>query len=342
MGAGHMQESNTVPGFTVRRYAAEDYPFLCAMLVTAACWREETPSRSLEELLAAKPRLRRYIEQWGRAGDAALVAVAGGRPVGAVWYRLFPEEEPGYGFVSASIPEVSVGVVPDGRRQGVGGALLAALIGRTMRDGRAALSLSVSKSNPARHLYEKHGFVQVRDDGDAWVMCRRLTPIIADTPRLRLRHFVPEDVQAFAPILADPDVMRFSASGPKTVEQTRQLVDGCRRDYGKDGFSLYAVVHAEDARLIGYCGLWPQTVNGVQEVEISYRLNPDYWGRGLATEAARAVVAHAAGRLGLKRLVAVIEAANVGSVRVAERAGLHWESDTEWRGLSVGVYAAAL
>lgn len=165
--------------------------------------------------------------------------------------------------------------------------------------------------------------------------------VIADTPRLCLRHFEPEDVQPLSLILADPEVMRFSASGPKTPAQTQHLVDGCRKGYEENGFALYAVVHKEDRRLIGYCGLMFQEVNEEQEIEIGYRLHPEYWGRGLGTEAARAVVDHAA-RLELKRLVAVIEAANVGSVRVATGAGMRWEMDTEWRGLPVGVYATTL
>ena len=169
-----MQKSDERPSITVRAYAREDYPFLCAMLVAAACWREEVPSRSLEELSSSKPRIRRYIQGWGRDGDMALIAHAGGRPLGAAWCRLFLEVEPGYGFLEASIPEVSIAVVPESRRQGVGSVLLKALLKQTRQDGVPALSLSVSKTNPARFLYEKHGFVQVRDDGDAWAMCVRV------------------------------------------------------------------------------------------------------------------------------------------------------------------------
>ena len=165
---------------------------------------------------------------------------------------------------------------------------------------------------------------------------------IADAPRLQLRYFEPEDVLPLSQILADPEVMRFSVTGPKTLEQTQQLVDGCRAEYETNGYALYAVVHKEDQRLIGYCGFLPQRVNDVPEIELGYRLHPGYWGRGLGTEAARATVKYAADMLTLTRLVAVIEADNLGSVQVALRAGFHKETETEWRGLLVGVYAMAL
>ena len=69
-----------------------------------------------------------------------------------------------------SIPEVTIGVVPAYRRQGIGSALLTALIAQARQQGVIALSLSVAKANPAQFLYQKLGFVPVRDDGDAWIM----------------------------------------------------------------------------------------------------------------------------------------------------------------------------
>ena len=165
---------------------------------------------------------------------------------------------------------------------------------------------------------------------------------IAETPRLQLRYFEPEDVLPLSQILADPQVMRYSVAGPKTAEQTQFLIDSCRAEYETNGYALYAVVHKEDKLLIGYCGFMPQIVSDTPEIELGYRLNPAYWGRGLGTEAARAAVKYAADALRLTRLVAVIEADNLGSVQVALRAGMHKEAEIEWRGLSVGVYAMML
>ena len=122
------------------------------------------------------PAISRYVERWGRPGDAAVVALDpdDGRRIGAAWYRLMPPEEPGYGTVDASTPEVVIAVVPDRRGTGVGRALLRGLLETAREQGFAALSLSVRRGNPAAvGLYEKSGFVKLFDVGSeypSWAM----------------------------------------------------------------------------------------------------------------------------------------------------------------------------
>jgi GNAT superfamily N-acetyltransferase len=109
----------------------------------------------------ALPQLRRYFVGWGRPGDAGVVAVtADGARLGVAWYRLFPAEEPGFGFIAVDVPELAMGVVAEARGRGIGGALLDALLAR--EQGFRALSLAVDRQNPARRLYERKGF---RDAG---------------------------------------------------------------------------------------------------------------------------------------------------------------------------------
>ncbi len=124
-------------------------------------------------------------ENWGRPGDLALIATldhehdepegAGGARVGvrrhraiigAAWYRLYPAEAPGYGFVAEEIPELSVAVEPEYRGMGVGTALLRALISRATEVGYRAVSLSVDARNPALRLYERLGFLVVKSEGN--------------------------------------------------------------------------------------------------------------------------------------------------------------------------------
>ena len=114
--------------------------------------------------------------------------------------------------------------------------------------------------------------------------------IIAETPRLFLRHFCENNLEDLAPILADPEVMKFSLKGVKNKEETKVFIQKIISDYKTKGYSLYAVIHREKEQLIGYCGLffW-SSISGKEEVEIGYRLDPNYWGQGLATEAAIAV-----------------------------------------------------
>lgn len=130
------------------------------MLYEAVCWRlgESWPPR--DEILS-QGRLPRYVEDWGQPHDTAAIAVdsAEGRGIGAAWYRLFPENASGYGFVDASTPEVAIGVVPGWQGRSVVGALLDTLLGAAKFRGFAALSLSVEPDNPAARLYERKGFV---------------------------------------------------------------------------------------------------------------------------------------------------------------------------------------
>jgi len=154
---------------TIRSASQADEAFLQAMSALTGSWRPG-PSPSGPEELAADPHHARYLEGWGREGDAGIVAEQNGRPVGAAWYRTFSVSEPGYGFLDPETPEISIAVDPDQRGRGVGTALLRALCERARRDGIAALSLSVERDNPALQLYERLGFVEVEGTADACTM----------------------------------------------------------------------------------------------------------------------------------------------------------------------------
>ena len=158
-----------------------DPAFLAEMLYEAVNWRddgaEERPP--LEELLA-QPELRRYVEDWGRKGDVAVVALDRlDEPVGAAWYRVFATEAPGYGFVASDVPELSIAVYPECRGQHVGGLLLGSILSRARTDGYRAISLSVADGNPARRLYARTGFEvvtppQPANSGDSLTMLLEL------------------------------------------------------------------------------------------------------------------------------------------------------------------------
>jgi ribosomal protein S18 acetylase RimI-like enzyme len=155
-----------------RLSARADPAFLAEMLYEAVNWyddgAEERPS--LEATLA-EPRNARYVEGWGRAGDTAFCALdRRDEPVGAAWYRRFTASAPGYGYVADDVPEVSIGVYPEFRRQRVGSLLLGALIARASRDGERALCLSVNRNNPARRLYARNGFEVTSEEDDTYTM----------------------------------------------------------------------------------------------------------------------------------------------------------------------------
>ncbi len=155
---------------TVRPAEPKDADVLLRALAIAADWRPGARPRSGAAVLAAS-ELARYVPDLTRARDRALVAeVDGGAPVGAAWWRFLPPDRPGYGFVAADVPEVSVGVLHGHRGQGAGTALLHGLITAASGHGLPGLSLSVEPDNPATGLYRRLGFECVSTHGGADTM----------------------------------------------------------------------------------------------------------------------------------------------------------------------------
>ena len=150
----------------IRKGSAADVPFMRSMLAHAYAWR-------VNQFEAEIP-LTRYVDNWGRAGDVALMATETGHRVGAAWFRLFPVDSPGYGFVDERTPELTISVVPSRRRHGVGNELLDALLERARGEGHHAVSLSVEADSPAVKFYERHGFEGVREHEGGLVMRRAL------------------------------------------------------------------------------------------------------------------------------------------------------------------------
>jgi ribosomal protein S18 acetylase RimI-like enzyme len=139
------------------------------MLYEAAFWRAEVRIPETEAM--TRPAIAVYLTGWGRPGDTALVADdRSGRLLGAAWYRLFSEEERGFGFLSPDVPELTIAIQYGERGRGIGTALLQALVQQAAADGYGALSLSVEEDNPALRLYERAGFVRVREVENAWTM----------------------------------------------------------------------------------------------------------------------------------------------------------------------------
>jgi GNAT superfamily N-acetyltransferase len=146
----------------IRRGNRQDVRFLKDMLRHAFYWR----SGGADE----EESLWRYVAGWGRRGDAAVVALEGGFPVGAAWFRLFSRDEPGFGFVDERTPEIAISVVPSRRGHGIGSDLLDALIELAKEQGYGSLSLSVADDSPAMHVFEKHGFEKVDRTDGSWTM----------------------------------------------------------------------------------------------------------------------------------------------------------------------------
>jgi GNAT superfamily N-acetyltransferase len=156
--------------YRIRAAGRDDEPFLFEMLYEALFVPPGEPP--LPRSTIERPDLARYAGGFGlQPGDAGRVADEGARRLGAAWLRLLPPDDPGYGFVEAGTPELSIAVIPARRGEGIGSGLLARLLEAVPR-----CSLSVDDRNPAVRLYERFGFEPVRRDGHAVVMLRRGRP----------------------------------------------------------------------------------------------------------------------------------------------------------------------
>jgi RimJ/RimL family protein N-acetyltransferase len=129
---------------------------------------------------------------------------------------------------------------------------------------------------------------------------------ILETNRLALRLLTLADAADLYQIYSDPETMKFMGKAPDSVEEERNNIQShISHHYEKYGVGMWATVLKENNRLIGRCGLMPKQIEGAEEVEIAYLLDREYWGKGLATEAAEAIVKYGYAKYGFKRIVAV-------------------------------------
>lgn len=159
--------------YTVRPATKDDEPFLWEMLYQALFVLPGQPPFPREILDA--PEISRYVEDWGKPDDIALLAVEmeSGKSVGAAWLRLFTGEHKGYGYVDDATPELTIAVLPHHRGKGVGEKLMNELL-LAARAHYTAVSLSVSIGNPAARFYQRLGFVTVKTDVDSVTMTKNL------------------------------------------------------------------------------------------------------------------------------------------------------------------------
>jgi ribosomal-protein-alanine N-acetyltransferase len=143
-----------------------------------------------------------------------------------------------------------------------------------------------------------------------------------ETERLILRPWRDADRAPFAAMNADPRVMEFMPTR-LTREQSDRQVDRFIEMLASTGMTFYAVEERASGAFIGAEGLFPVgQLPFAPAVEIGWRLRPEAWGKGYASEAARAVLAHGFGPLGLDEIVAYTAALNIRSQRVMERIGM--------------------
>lgn len=168
-----------------------------------------------------------------------------------------------------------------------------------------------------------------------------------ETARLLLRPLAPEDLDAIHRIWTDPEVRRYLWDGQEVSGAVvADAISESARSFEERGFGLWTSIHKESNELIGFCGFW--RFEGGTNFELAYGLATTWWGKGLATEAARATIRYGFEKLGLDRITASADTPNAASLRVMENAGMkytkreiHDDRDTTYYEISREDFRAA-
>jgi RimJ/RimL family protein N-acetyltransferase len=154
------------------------------------------------------------------------------------------------------------------------------------------------------------------------------------TQRLRLRSWAPGDLDAYARIVADPEVMTFMGTGPIGRTAAGHQIEHFRALDGLYGTPHWAAEDRATGELVGRVGLFhhPDWPLDPDNVEVGWMLARAHWGRGLATEGARAAIGYAWERLRTPQVISLTLPANVRSRAVMERLGMTERGREHWRG----------
>lgn len=160
-----------------------------------------------------------------------------------------------------------------------------------------------------------------------------------ETERLTVRQFVAADLDAFAALCADPDVMHFMGDGSTlTREEVAHWIDICEEKYAVRGYGTSAVFEKSSDAFIGFCGVVRAPDRDFDEIVYAYQR--ESWGKGYATETARAMLDYVLQRSTLDVLYATIDSANVNSIKIVEKLGFRFErEEVEEGGTRVAYYA---
>lgn len=164
--------------------------------------------------------------------------------------------------------------------------------------------------------------------------------LVVETPRLLVRLPRDDDAPAYFEMHADPDVTRWlgGTRDDNSVEAERERIADRRSMHEKLGLSMWTVEEKETGEVVGLAGLFPVEKVG-PEIEVAYHFRKDRWGRGYATEVARACIAYGFDRKGLERIVGLVAPGNDASVRVLEKCGLRREGSAHHYDLDLMKFA---
>ncbi|MFN0199985.1 MAG: GNAT family N-acetyltransferase [Bacteroidia bacterium] len=154
--------------------------------------------------------------------------------------------------------------------------------------------------------------------------------IILETPRLLLREFTLADKHDFFALNSDWEVVQYTGNLPfENMEAAVNVLENViiKGQYEKYGMGRWAVIEKESQALLGWCGVRPNENDG--EIDLGYRYFRQYWGKGFATEAAKAVLEYAKNELQLAKIAGKAQIENIASIKVLSKIGMERMKDIE-------------
>ncbi len=150
-----------------------------------------------------------------------------------------------------------------------------------------------------------------------------------------------DDSPALFELNHNPEIVRYTGEPlMSSLADAEELIrERLLPDYARHGFGRWAIILKESGGLIGFAGL--KRLSELDEVDLGYKVRPELWGRGLATEAARASIDYGFRVLKLPRIIGLVDAPNAASIRVLEKSGMVFEKQIEYRCQPVLQYAIA-
>jgi RimJ/RimL family protein N-acetyltransferase len=158
-----------------------------------------------------------------------------------------------------------------------------------------------------------------------------------ESDRLYLRQFGWDDLDRMTEIFGNPEVMRYISSGANTRAQLEERLSLMLEHHQKWGFGMWAVIEKASNVLLGRCGL--KHLDNTPEIELGYALDKPYWNRGFATEASIACLRFGLEQVGLDRIVAIAQPANLASQRVMQKVGMTFEKNAHYYNTDVVYYS---
>ena len=158
----------------IRKILPEEYSFMEEIMCEAIYHPD--PKNPYPKDIIYLPQIRVYWDNWGEGNDDhCLVAIIKNRIAGAVWIRSFQGELKGYGYIDGQTPEISIALFEEFRGKGIGTVMMKKMVALMKSQNYAQVSLSISKGNPAIHLYERLGFRTIDENEEDYIMLLKLT-----------------------------------------------------------------------------------------------------------------------------------------------------------------------